>query len=106
MLAGSLHIADVRLIDGSKDPRNSATEPVYASLPVTFFFEPPAVFASFKEHVGRTPLLFTCLDGKKTQGKPVSVSLVKKMSRWTPALGPKAEVMAAQREKFIAGCKC
>ena len=43
---GNVDIADVRLIDGSKDPRNIATEPVYASHPVTFFFETSAVFAS------------------------------------------------------------
>ena len=58
------NIADVRLIDGSKDPRNTATELVNATLPLTLFFKSNASFASFKQAVGGTPLLFVCLQGR------------------------------------------
>jgi len=57
------HIADVRLIDGSKDPRDKADAPANATIPVTLFFKGNDEFAVFKEHIGCTPLHFMCLAG-------------------------------------------
>ena len=55
-----MHIADVRLVDGSKDNDSNTTE--YASLPLTLFFKDAAELASFKEYVGKTPLTsHTCV---------------------------------------------
>ena len=55
------NIADVRLTDGSKDPRDATSEPANATIPVTLFFESDEEFTRFKECTGRTPLLFMCL---------------------------------------------
>ena len=88
-----MHIADVRLVDGSKDKNSNTTE--YASLPLTLFFKDAAEFASFKEYVGKTPLLFMCLTGSRKDGK-VSVSTVKDQSWRQVAVGPKAVVMAEE----------
>ena len=70
---GGMHIADVRLVDGSKDNDSNTTE--YASLPLTLFFKDAAELASLKEYVGKTPLLFMCLAGSRKDGK-VSVCLL------------------------------
>jgi hypothetical protein len=65
--AGSgMHIADVRLVDGSKENDSTTTE--YASLPLTMFFKDAAELASLKKHIGKTPLLFMCLTGNIVDG--------------------------------------
>ena len=74
-----MNIADVRLVDGSKDNDSNTTE--YASLPLTLFFKDAAELASFKQYVGKTPLLFMCLTGESKDRK-VSVSTLKNLS-WT-----------------------
>ena len=88
-----MNIADVRLVDGSKDNDSNTTE--YASLPLTLFFKDAAELASFKEYVGKTPLLFMCLTGSSKDGK-VSVATVKEQSWREVAVGPKAVVMAEE----------
>ena len=67
-------IADVRLVDGSKDNDSTTTE--YAALPLTLFFKDAAELISFKQYVGKKPLLFMCLTGSKKGGK-VSVATIK-----------------------------
>ena len=88
-----MHIADVRLVDGSKENASNTTE--YASLPLTLFFKNAAEFASFKQHVSKTPLLFMCLTGGSKDGK-VSVSTLKNQSWMLEAVGPKAVAMAEE----------
>ena len=88
-----MNIADVRLVDGSKDNDSNTTE--YASLPLTLFFKDAAEFASFKQCVGKTPLLFMCLTGSNKDGK-VSVSTLKDQSWRQEAVGPKAVAMAEE----------
>ena len=60
-----LTVADVRSIDGSKDPRGDVASLANATLPLTLFFnnnnESFAACKSF--HADRTPLLLTCLKG-------------------------------------------
>ena len=65
-------IADVRLVDGSK--QHTATE--YASLPLTLFFKDAAELNTFKNYIGKTPLLFMCLAGGYKDSQ-VSVSTQK-----------------------------
>ena len=83
--AGSgMNIADVRLVDGSKENDSTTTE--YASLPLTVFSKDAAELTSFKQYIGKTPLLFMCLTGNSKDGK-VSVATTKKPilvagSRW------------------------
>ena len=89
------NIADVRLVDGSQDPRSNATEHVNAKLPLTLFFKSDAEFASFKGYVGRTPLLFMCLAGS-VQEQAVKVTTIKDMTWWEPASGTKSDSMAGQ----------
>ena len=72
-----MNIADVRLVDGSKDNDSKTTE--YASLPLTLFFKDAAELTSFKQHFGKTPLLFMCLTGGIKDGK-VSVAQIKNQS--------------------------
>ena len=86
-----MHIVDVRLADGSKE--NNTTE--YASLPLTLFFKDAAELASFKQYVGKTPLLFMCLTGKSEKGR-VSVATIKNQSWKQEAVGTKAIAMAEQ----------
>ena len=86
-----MKIADVRLVDGSKDNDSNTTE--YASLPLTLFFKNAAELASFKQYVGKTPLLFMCLTGSSKDGK-VSVATLKDQSWMQVAVGLKADVMA------------
>ena len=88
-----MNIADVRLVDGSKGNDSNTTE--YASLPLTLFFKDAAELASFKEYVGKTPLLFMCLTGSSKDGK-VSVATLKDQSWRQVAVGPKAVVMAEE----------
>jgi len=57
------NIADVSLIDGSKDARSNAAELGNATVPITLFYRSNEEFAVFKEHIGCTPLLFMCLAG-------------------------------------------
>ena len=92
-----MNIADVRLVDGSKDNDSNTTE--YASLPLTLFFKDAAEFASFKQYVGKTPLLFMCLTGSRKDGK-VSVSTLKNESWRQEAVGPKAVVMAEEAARM------
>ena len=84
-------IADVRLVDGSK--QETATE--YASLPLTLFFKDAAELTTFKNCVGKTPLLFMCLTGGSKDGK-VSVATIKNQSWWQEAAGPRSLAMAAE----------
>ena len=84
-------IADVRLVDGSK--QEHATE--YASLPPTFFFKDATELTAFKEYVGKTPLLFMCLTGSSKDGK-LSVANIKNLSWWQKATGSKSLAMAEQ----------
>lgn len=86
-----MHIADVRLVDGSKENNSNTTE--YASLPLTLFFKKETEFVSFKQHVGKTPLLFMCLTGSNKDGK-VNVITLKDQSWRLEAAGPKAVAMA------------
>ena len=85
-----MNIADVRLVDGSK--QESATE--YASLPLTIFFKDAAELTTFKNCVGKTPLLFMCLLGSSKDGK-VSVATIKTQSWWQEASGTRSFAMAA-----------
>ena len=94
-----MNIADVRLVDGSKDNDSNTTE--YASLPLTLFFKDAAEFASFKQYVGKTPLLFMCLTGSSKDGK-VSVTTLKDQSWMQEAVGPKAVVMAEKQRGCVA----
>ena len=88
-----MNIADVRLVDGSKDNDSNTTE--YASLPLTLFFKDAAELTSFKQYVGKTPLLFMCLTGKSEKGR-VSVATIKNQSWKQEAVGTKALAMAEQ----------
>ena len=88
-----MNIADVRLVDGSKDNDSNTTE--YASLPLTLFFKDAAELTSFKQYVGKTPLLFMCLTGKSEKGK-VSVTTIKNQSWTQEAVGTKALQMAEE----------
>jgi hypothetical protein len=96
--AGSgINIADVRLVDGSKDNDSNTTE--YASLPLTLFFKDAAELTSFKQYVGKTPLLFMCLTGKSEKGS-VSVATIKGMSWKQEAVGTKALAMAEEATRM------
>ena len=94
-----MHIADVRLIDGSVDPRNAAPERVNAALPLTLFFKNAETFESFKQHVGRSPVLFMCLSGYIDKNdSQVKITTLKDMSWWEPASGAKCDTMRAQAD--------
>ena len=97
-----LNIADVRLIDGSKDTRRTATEHANATAPVTLFFKTDAAFASFKQHVGRSPFLFMCLSGTVEKDGTVKVSTLKDTSWWELASGAKCNSMAAQAQELCS----
>ena len=88
-----MRIADVRLVDGSKEDDLTATEHEYASLPLTLFFAGEAELKSFKNNVGRTPMLFMSLSGNRKDGK-VQVSTVKNQTWWRSAAGTKSASMA------------
>jgi len=88
-----MRIADVRLVDGSKEDDLTATEHEYASLPLTLFFAGEAELKSFKNNVGRTPMLFMSLSGNRKDGK-VQVSTIKNQTWWRSAAGTKSASMA------------
>ena len=90
-------IADVRLVDGSKDNDSTTTE--YAALPLTIFFKNAAELTSFKQYVGKKPLLFMCLTGSKKDGK-VSVATLKDQSWRQEAVGSKALAMAEEATRM------
>jgi len=90
-------IADVRLVDGSKDNDSTTTE--YAALPLTLFFKDAAELTSFKQYVGKKPLLFMCLTGSKKDGK-VSVATIKDQSWRQEAVGSKALAMAEEATRM------
>jgi hypothetical protein len=90
-----MRIMDVRLVDGSPKEGSTDTEHEYASLPLTLFFKTEAELTSFKEHIGRTPILFMTLSGSRTDGK-VQVSSVKDQTWWQPAAGAKCASMASR----------
>jgi hypothetical protein len=92
------NIADVRLIDGSKDPRDKTAEPANATMPLTLFFKGNDDFETFKQHVGRTPLLFMCLSGIVGSDSSVKVSTLKDQSWWETASGTKCDAMTAQAD--------
>ena len=84
--AGQL-IADVRLIDDSTNPADTARK---ASMPLTLFFKGQQEFSDFEKHVGRMPILFTCLNGfVDAQGK-VNIATLKNLTHWIPGKGDKA----------------
>ena len=86
-----VHIADVRLVDGSLNQ----TTKEYASLPLTLFFKDAAELASFKSWTCKTPVLFMCLVGSAKDGN-VSVATIKQQSWWQEAAGTKSLAMAAE----------
>jgi ribulose bisphosphate carboxylase small subunit len=84
-------IADVRLVDGSKNDNDTD----YASLPLTLFFKTAAELSEFKLQVGKTPMLFMSLSGKSDNGQ-VNVITIKDQSWRQEAVGTKALAMAEQ----------
>ena len=72
-------IADIRLVDGSKDPRSSASEPPNATMPITVFFKNDVEFASLEGNVGRSPILLMALSGNVHNNKEVKFATIKKM---------------------------
>ena len=90
------NIVDVRLTDGSKDPRDKTDAPANATIPVTLFFKSDAELAVFKEYIGCTPLLFTCLAGNLGTDKKVNVATLKDQSWWEKASGTKCDMMIEQ----------
>ena len=84
-------IADIRLIDGSKDKRTS--DEAVAALPLTLFFANDTEFEAFEAHVGCNPLLFMALNGYVADDRTVQVRTVKKVSWWQLAGGPKHDAM-------------
>jgi len=90
------NIADVSLIDGSKDARSNAAELGNATVPITLFYRSNEEFAVFKEHIGCTPLLFMCLAGNLGTDKKVNVSTLKDQSWWEKASGTKCDMMKEQ----------
>jgi len=90
------NIADVSLIDGSKDACSNAAELGNATVPITLFYRSNEEFAVFKEHIGCTPLLFMCLAGNLGTDKKVNVSTLKDQSWWEKASGTKCDMMKEQ----------
>ena len=88
-----MQIADVRLVDGSKQKNSTSTE--YASLPLTWFFKKATELTSFKSCIGKKPLLFMCLTGNSKDGQ-VQVTTIKNHSWWQEAAGPKCLAMAEE----------
>ena len=84
-----MHIADVRLVDGSKQTDSTTTE--YASLPL-------ALFSKMRGNGCCSPLLFMCLAGNKQNGQ-VQVTKIKKHSWWQEAGGPKCLAMAGEASR-------
>ena len=80
-------IADVRLIDDSKNPADNACK---SAMPLTLFFKGETEFSEFQKHVGRLPLLFTCLNGFVDERGKVNIATVKNLTHWIPAKGNRA----------------
>ena len=95
-----LNIADVRLIDGSKDPRDTTDAPANATIPLTLFFKNKEEFALFKGCIGCTPLVFMCLSGNLDADKKVTVTTVKEQSWWEKANGTKCDMLREQASVF------
>ena len=89
-------IADVRLTDGSKDPRDKTDAPANATIPLTLFFKSNQEFAVFKEYIGCTPLLFMCLAGNLGIDKNVNVTTLKDQSWWEKASGTKCDMLQSR----------
>ena len=94
-----MRIIGVRLVDGSPKEGSTATEHEYASLPLTLFFKGEAELISFKDYVGRTPILFLALTGSRTDGK-LQVCTIKDQTWWQPAAGAKCEGMASRAARI------
>ena len=92
-----MHIADLRLVDGSKQNDSNTTE--YAALPLTLFFKDATELSTFKKYVGKTPLLFMCLAGS-SKDHQVNISTVKNQSWWQEAAGPRSLAMAEETAKM------
>ena len=96
--SAGMHIADVRLVDGSKQTDSTTTE--YASLPLTLFFKDERELTLFKGAVDqKKPLLFMCLAGKSRDGT-VQVNTIKNQSWWQEAAGPKCVAMAEEAARM------
>ena len=91
-------VADIQLADGSCIDKEG--QQVYATMPLTMFFQDSTEFTSFKLHVGTTPLLFSCLNGNVERGK-VSVSTLKGMSFWRTADGDRCAEMKTQAPTLL-----
>ena len=81
-------IADVRLIDDSKNPADNACK---SAMPLTLFFKGETEFSEFQKHVGRVPILFTCLNGFVDEKGKVNIATVKNLTHWIPAKGNRAK---------------
>ena len=88
-----MRIADVRLVDGSKETHTDSTKHAYASLPLTLFFKRAAELEAFKNNIAGTPMLFMALSGSRKQDH-VEVTTIKDQSWWQPAAGTKCAAMA------------
>ena len=97
-----MRIADVRLVDGSKETHTDSTEHAYASLPLTLFFKRAAELEAFKNNIGRTPMLFMSLSGSRKQDQ-VEVTTIKDQSWWQPAAGTKCAAMAEAAAMLCGG---
>ena len=89
-----MRIADVRLVDGSKQT-STTTECAYASLPLTLFFKNETELNLFKNNIGSTPMLFMCLSGTRKPDR-VEVSTIKDQSWLQAAAGTKCATMAGE----------
>ena len=94
----NLPIADVRIKDTSgMDMDGSAS----SSLPITIFFTSNSDMDSFKQHVGKTALLFMCLQGHMGDGaSQLQVKTIKDLFWWQVGVGPRAEEMTAQAQQI------
>ena len=94
----NLPIADVRIKDTSAmDMDGSAS----SSLPITIFFTSNMDMVSFKQHVGKTALLFMCLQGHMGDGaSQLQVKTIKDLFWWQVGVGPRAEEMTAQAQQI------
>ena len=97
--SAGMRIVDVRLVDGSRQTQSNATEDAYASLPLTLFFKNESDLNSFKNNIGRTPLLFMALSGSRKQDK-VQVITIKAESWWQPAAGSKCDAMTQEAARI------
>ena len=89
-----MRIADVRLVDGSKQT-STTKECAYASLPLTLFFKNETELNLFKNNIGSTPMLFMCLSGTRKPDR-VEVSTIKDHLWLQAAAGTKCATMAGE----------